>query len=175
MGVKVGCICELRKWEIRMGKLLLFVLFGVLFTSPITNCGGNDFSMNNILGIKWKITTQDGQKGEVKFSMIKDTLYMTVKGKFTKGKWITRSTELTTRSVVSMDNEIRFEKIKLSDSLSQETDEENIYQTTDFITFSKVNNNQYRFVDGYQMRPLKLTENNRFNVLNTSKVSELRK
>jgi len=74
-----------------------------------------------------------------------------------------------------MDNEIRFEKIKLSDSLSQETDEENIYQTTDFITFSKVNNNQYRFVDGYQMRPLKLTENNRFNVLNTSKVSELRK
>lgn len=146
-----------------------------LNSEEIQTKNGNNFSMNNILGIKWKITTQDGQKGEVKFSMVMDTLYMTFKGKETKGKWITKSTELTTRSVVSMDNEIRFEKIKLSDSLSQETDEEKVYQTTDFMIISKVSKDIYRLVNGHQMRPLKLTENNRFNVLNSSKVSEIRK
>ena len=138
--------------------------------------GENEFTMNNILGVKWKLTSEKGEKGEVKYTMVKDTLYVTLKGfKFTKGKSKTFSTELTTRSIVSMDNEIRFEKTKLLDSLTQETDEENIYQDTNFMIFSKVSKDVYRLVYGHQSRPLKLTQNNRFNVLNSSNMSELRK
>ena len=59
--------------------------------------GENEFTMNNILGVKWKLTSEKGEKGEVKYTMVKDTLYVTLKGfKFTKGKSKTFSTELTT-------------------------------------------------------------------------------
>jgi hypothetical protein len=104
-----------------------------------------------------------------------DILQLSFKGKETKGKWKTKSTEMSSRSLLSVDNKIRFEKRKLNDSSSTETNEENIYQTTDYMIFSKVSKNHYRIIDGYEMGPLILTENNRFNVLRSSKMIEIKK
>jgi hypothetical protein len=135
----------------------------------------NEFTFTELLDVKWKVTSQDGKVGEVKFHLKNDILQLSFKGKETKGKWKTKSTEMSSRSLLSVDNKIRFEKRKLNDSSSTETNEENIYQTTDYMIFSKVSKNHYRIIDGYEMGPLILTENNRFNVLRSSKMIEIKK
>jgi hypothetical protein len=142
--------------------------------------GENDFTMNNILGVKWKVTSEKGEKGgkkgELIFTMKKDTLYTTFKNKEdTKNKWIIHSTQMTYNSSSSNNNEIRFDKTESSGGSNEETNEENIYITTEDITFSKIDNNIFRLSVGYSRRPLKITENNRFNQSNTKTVSVLRK
>lgn len=135
----------------------------------------NEFTFTELLDVKWKVTSQDGKVGEVKFKLKNDILQLSFKGKETKGKWKTQSTEMSSRTLLSVDNKIRFEKRKLNDSSSTETNEEYIYQTTDYMIFSKVAKNHYRMINGYEMGPLKLTENNRFNVLRSSKMIELKR
>ena len=138
--------------------------------------GENDFTMNNILGVKWKLTSEDGKKGEVKFTIKNDTLYITLKNRDdTKNKWITRSTQMTCKSSLSNNNEIRFDKSRTSGSSNEETNEENIYITTEDITFSKMDNNFIKVSFGNSMKPMKITENNRFNQSNWKKVSLLSK
>ena len=138
--------------------------------------GENDFTMNNILGVKWKLTSEDGKKGEVKFTIKNDTLYITLKNRDdTKNKWITRSTQMTCKSSLSNNNEIRFEKTETRDSSNEETNEENIYITTEDITFSKIDNNFFKVSYGRSEKPMKITENNRFNQYNSNKVSVIRK
>ena len=134
--------------------------------------GENEFTMNNILGVKWKVTSEKGEKGEVKFTMVKDTLYVTLKNRDdTKNKWIKYSTQMTCKSSLSNNNEIRFEKTETRDS----TNEENIYITTEDITFSKIDNNFFKMSYSNSTKPMKITENNRFNQSNRKKVSLLRK
>jgi hypothetical protein len=135
----------------------------------------NEFTFTELLDVKWKVTTQDGKKGEVKFNLKNGLLQVSLKGKETKGKWITKSTEQSTMSLISVDNHIRFEKRKLLDSSSIETNEENIYQTTDFMIFSKVNKNHFRMITGHEMGPLKLTQDNRWNVSRSSEIIEIKK
>jgi hypothetical protein len=138
--------------------------------------GENDFTMNNILGVKWKVTSEDGKKGDVKFTIKNDTLYITLKNRDdTKNKWITRSTQMTCKSSLSNNNEIRFDKSRTSGSSNEETNEENIYITTEDITFSKMDNNFFKVSFGNSMKPMKITENNRYNQSNWKKVSLLRK
>jgi hypothetical protein len=137
------------------------------------NINGNEFSMNDITGVTWKVTSQDGQKGEVKFTIKNDTLYVTLKNKQTKNKWNTQSTQMTTKNMNSYDNEIIFDKTRLSEGSIQETEEENKYIVTEDITFSKLDRNHYRVIYGYFMRPMKITEDNRFNQSTNKKVSEI--
>ena len=151
----------------------------MLITFLIFNCHvfgtENEFTFTELLDVKWKVTTQDGKKGEVKFNLKNGLLQVSLKGEETKGKWITKSTEQSTMSLISVDNQIRFEKRKLLDSSSIETNEENIYQTTDFMIFSKVNKNHFRMITGHEMGPLKLTQDNRWNVSRSSEIIEIKK
>jgi hypothetical protein len=138
--------------------------------------GENDFTMNNILGVKWKVTSEDGKNGEVKFTIKKDTLYITLKNKEdTKNKWITRSTQMTYKSSLSNKSEIRFEKTETRYSSKEETNEENIYITIEDITFSKIDNNLFKVSFGNSEKPMKITEKNKFNQYNWKKVIVLSK
>jgi hypothetical protein len=146
-----------------------------LITEVNETKNGNDFSMNDITGVNWKLTSQDGQKGEVKFSIKNDTLYVTLKNKETKNKWKTQSTQMTTENMNSFENEIKFDKTRLSEGSIQETEEENKYIVTEDITFSKLDHNHFRVVYGYFMRPMKITEDNKYNQSTTKKISEIKK
>lgn len=135
----------------------------------------NEFNFTELLNVKWKVTTQDGQKGEVKFNLKNGLLQVSLKGKDTKGKWKTQTTEMSSMSLISVDNQIKFEKRKLIDSSSTETNEEYIYQNTEYMVFTKIKNKHFRLITGHEMGPLKLTQNNRWNVSSSSVMSELKK